>query len=99
MLWEDSRDRYTFVHDKLREALLGLMRGEELRDLHRLAARTIANSPQADPFELAYHFDAAGEYPQALPYALVAPTTDAGTSAFGWLKFFPSRPPCPVQRR
>ncbi|HLL00891.1 MAG TPA: ATP-binding protein [Myxococcaceae bacterium] len=72
MLWEDSRDRYTFVHDKLREALLGLMRGEELRDLHRLAARTIANSPQADPFELAYHFDAAGEYPQALPYALVA---------------------------
>lgn len=35
----------------------------------------------------------------ALPYALVAPTTDARTSAFGWLKFFPSRPPCPVQRR
>jgi signal transduction histidine kinase/tetratricopeptide (TPR) repeat protein len=72
MLWEDVRDRYTFVHDKLREALLGLMRPEELKELHRLAARTIAESPQADPFELAYHFDAAGEYSQALPYALVA---------------------------
>jgi signal transduction histidine kinase/tetratricopeptide (TPR) repeat protein len=72
MLWEDNRDRYTFVHDKLREALLGLMRDEELQELHRLAARTIANSCQTDPFELAYHFDAAGEYTQALPYALVA---------------------------
>jgi signal transduction histidine kinase/tetratricopeptide (TPR) repeat protein len=72
MLWEDTRDRYTFVHDKLREALLGLMLPEELQDLHRLAASAIASSPQADPFELAYHFDAAGEYAQALPHALVA---------------------------
>ena len=72
MLWEDSRDRYTFVHDKLREALLGLMRPEELQELHRLAARAIAESPQADPFELAYHFDAAGEYTHALPHALLA---------------------------
>ncbi len=72
MLWEDSRDRYTFVHDKLREALLGLLRPEERKELHRLTAATIASSPQADPFELAYHFDAAGEYSQALPYALVA---------------------------
>ncbi|KFE62687.1 protein kinase domain-containing protein [Hyalangium minutum] len=72
MLWEDSRDRYTFVHDKLREALLGLLRPEERKELHRLTAATIASSPQADPFELAYHFDAAGEYTQALPYALVA---------------------------
>ncbi|MFL5345391.1 MAG: ATP-binding protein [Hyalangium sp.] len=72
MLWEDSRDRYTFVHDKLREALLGLLKPEERKELHRLTARTIASSPMADPFELAYHFDAAGEYTQALPYALVA---------------------------
>jgi signal transduction histidine kinase/tetratricopeptide (TPR) repeat protein len=72
MLWEDSRERYTFVHDKLREALLGLLRPEERKELHRLTARTIASSPSADPFELAYHFDAAGEYTQALPYALVA---------------------------
>ncbi|MFY0571259.1 protein kinase domain-containing protein [Archangium lansingense] len=72
MLWEGSGGRYTFVHDKLREALLSLLKPEERRELHRLAARAIAANPPADPFELAYHFDAAGEYAQALPYALVA---------------------------
>ncbi|HEX8823616.1 MAG TPA: ATP-binding protein [Archangium sp.] len=72
MLWEGSGSRYTFVHDKLREALLGLLKPEQRRELHRLAARTIAANPPVDPFELAYHFDAAGEYAQALPYALVA---------------------------
>ncbi|HSP78003.1 MAG TPA: GAF domain-containing protein, partial [Myxococcaceae bacterium] len=72
MLWERQAGRYTFVHDKVREALLGLLQPEERRELHRLAARAIASSPRADPFELAYHFDAAGEYAQALPHALVA---------------------------
>ncbi|HEX8435643.1 MAG TPA: ATP-binding protein, partial [Archangium sp.] len=72
MLWEGSGGRYTFVHDKLREALLGLLLPEERRELHRLAARSIAANPPADPFELAYHFDAAGEHTQALPHALVA---------------------------
>jgi len=72
MLWEGRTGRYTFVHDKLREALLGLLRPDERRELHRLAARTIASSPSADSFELAYHFDAAGEHGQALPHALVA---------------------------
>ncbi|HYO54502.1 ATP-binding protein [Archangium sp.] len=72
MLWEGSGGRYTFVHDKLREALLGLLKPEERRELHRLAARAIAANPPTDPFELAYHFDAAGEYAQALPHALLA---------------------------
>ncbi|WNG40140.1 AAA family ATPase [Archangium violaceum] len=72
MLWEGNNGRYTFVHDKLREALLGLLRPEQRRELHRLAARSIAATPPVDPFELAYHFDAAGEHAQALPYALVA---------------------------
>ena len=72
MLWEGRDGRYTFVHDKLREALLGLLKPEERRELHRLAARAIAAQAPADPFELAYHFDAAGEYTQALPHALLA---------------------------
>ncbi|MDC0714379.1 ATP-binding protein [Stigmatella sp. ncwal1] len=72
MLWEESRGRYTFVHDKLREALLGLMGPQERQELHRLTARTIAAGEQGDPFELAYHFDAAGENTLALPHALVA---------------------------
>jgi signal transduction histidine kinase/tetratricopeptide (TPR) repeat protein len=72
MLWEGEAGRYTFVHDKLREALLGMLSTEERRELHRLAARALAATPEADPFELAWHFDAAGEYTQALPHALVA---------------------------
>jgi len=72
MLWEGAGGRYTFVHDKLREALLNLLRPEERRELHRLTAHALAHTPSADPFELAYHFDAAGEYAQALPHALVA---------------------------
>lgn len=71
MLWVDQ-GRYTFVHDKLREVLLGLLFPEERKELHRLAAKTAAAHVPSDPFELAYHFDAAGEYAQALPYALVS---------------------------
>ncbi|NMO22281.1 AAA family ATPase [Pyxidicoccus fallax] len=71
MLWTEGT-RYTFVHDKLREVLLDMLTPQERRELHRLAARTAAKATPQDPFELAYHFDAAGEYSQALPYALLA---------------------------
>ncbi|RKH57451.1 GAF domain-containing sensor histidine kinase [Corallococcus llansteffanensis] len=71
MLWMEGT-RSTFVHDKLREVLLDLLSPEERRELHRLAARAAAQNVPTDPFELAYHFDAAGEPAQALPYALVA---------------------------
>ncbi|MFP2913193.1 tetratricopeptide repeat protein, partial [Pyxidicoccus sp. 3LFB2] len=71
MLWADGA-RYTFVHDKLREVLLDLLTPQERKELHRLAARAAARGVPQDPFELAYHFDAAGEYSQALPFALTA---------------------------
>jgi len=65
-------DRCTFVHDKLREALLGQLDDDDRKALHRRAA--LAFEAQADDriFELAYHFDAAGEAARALPYALAA---------------------------
>ena len=72
MLWAGQEGHYTFVHDKLREALLGLLEPEERRELHRLAARTFESRDEADSFELAYHYDAAGEHAQALPHAMVA---------------------------
>nr|BDT37465.1 ATP-binding protein [Myxococcus sp. MH1] len=71
MLWEEGT-RYTFVHDKLREVLLDMLTPQRRRELHRQAARSAAAQPTKDSFELAYHFDAAGEYTQALPHALVA---------------------------
>ncbi|MET0406312.1 MAG: AAA family ATPase, partial [Cystobacter sp.] len=72
MLWAGQAGHYTFVHDKLREALLDMMEPEERRELHRQAARAFAARDKADSFDLAYHFDAAGEHVQALPHAMVA---------------------------
>ncbi len=72
MLWAGQAGHYTFVHDKLREALLGLLEPETRRELHRLAARTFEVRDEADAFELAYHYDAAGEHARALPHAMVA---------------------------
>ncbi|HVL05787.1 MAG TPA: response regulator [Acidimicrobiales bacterium] len=71
ILWH-AGDRCTFVHDKLREALLGQLDDDDRKALHRRAA--LAFEAQADDriFELAYHFDAAGEAARALPYALAA---------------------------
>jgi signal transduction histidine kinase/tetratricopeptide (TPR) repeat protein len=64
--------RCVFVHDKLREALLGRVGEPVRRGLHRKAAAAIeARAPQRC-FEIAYHYDAAGEPERALPYALTA---------------------------
>src|SRR3954451_2548845 len=63
----------TFVHDKLREALLGRLSPEERRDLHARAARILAEHPDgASAYDLAFHFHAGGDDRAALPYALSA---------------------------
>jgi signal transduction histidine kinase/tetratricopeptide (TPR) repeat protein len=64
--------RYTFVHDRLREALLERMPERERRRLHQLAAEHIEAQDSERVFELAYHFDAGGAVERALPYALAA---------------------------
>jgi len=73
IVWaETRRSRCAFVHDKLREALLARLSPEERQRLHRLAASRIESLDRDRVFELAYHFDAAGEGDRALPYALAA---------------------------
>ncbi|MEJ7844977.1 MAG: EAL domain-containing protein, partial [Acidimicrobiales bacterium] len=57
-------------HDKLRETLLSRLATAECMDLHRRAAERIEATDAERVFELAYHFDAAGEGERALPYAL-----------------------------
>jgi len=64
--------RYVFFHDKLRETVLARLAEEERRQLHRRAALHLESLDRTRLFELAYHFDAAGEYSRALPYALTA---------------------------
>lgn len=67
---EQSESRCSFAHDKLRETLLSRLATAECMDLHRRAAERIEATDAERVFELAYHFDAAGEGERALPYAL-----------------------------
>ncbi len=61
-----------FVHDKVRAALLDRLSVEERRDLHLRAARHLKTYSTPNAFELAYHFDAAGDFAAALGFALHA---------------------------
>lgn len=61
-----------FVHDKIRAALLERLSAEERRHLHYRAALHLRKNGRGTAFELAYHFDAAGESYLALGYALEA---------------------------
>jgi two-component system sensor kinase len=61
-----------FVHDRIRSAVLERQTDEERRAQHRRAATYLRiHAPQRVP-DLAYHFDAAGDSQEALPYALQA---------------------------
>ncbi len=64
--------RCTFVHDKLRQTLLERLQPEDRADLHRRAALHLESANPRRHFDLAYHFDAAGQSERALPYALAA---------------------------
>jgi len=72
-------DRCAFLHDKLRETLLARLPDHELRKLHLLAAIDLEAETPNRVYDLAYHFDAAGESQRALPYALAA-AEDARTN-------------------
>jgi signal transduction histidine kinase/CheY-like chemotaxis protein/tetratricopeptide (TPR) repeat protein/tRNA A-37 threonylcarbamoyl transferase component Bud32 len=65
-------DRCVFMHDKLRETLLTRLPEKQRRELHLRAAVDLQTRAPDHVFDLAYHFDAAGESQRALPYALSA---------------------------
>ncbi|HYH97046.1 ATP-binding protein [Hyalangium sp.] len=70
-LWtETSTGRYTFAHDRIREALLERLPAEEARALHLMAAQELERRAPERTFELAWHFEAAGELERAGPQAL-----------------------------
>ena len=73
IVWVDEdAGRASFTHDKLRESLLSRLHAAEGAALHRRAAELIERRDPERCFELAYHFDAAGDPARALPYALAA---------------------------
>ncbi|TXT16382.1 MAG: sensor protein, partial [Planctomycetota bacterium] len=65
-------DRCTFMHDKLRQTLLDRLPEDERRELHLHAAADLEVAAPDRVYDLAYHFDAAGQSRRALPYALAA---------------------------
>ncbi|HLF23463.1 MAG TPA: hypothetical protein VI565_06020, partial [Burkholderiales bacterium] len=66
-----GEETYAFVHDKIRAAFLDLIPPEERMRLHREAGLRLANASPERAFDMAYHFDAAGDHQRALPHALV----------------------------
>lgn len=74
VLWLDADGAVaTFVHDKLREALLTRLAPGARADLHARAAQLLlARGEAASAYDLAFHFHAAGDDAAALPFAVTA---------------------------
>ncbi len=72
LVWPVDGSRCGFVHDKVRETLLGLVEERERRALHEQTAILLEQRAPTRFFDLAFHFDAAGQPERALPYALAA---------------------------
>ena len=73
IVWaKGNESQCVFIHDKLRETLLDRVPEGERQDLHLCAALDLETQDAGRVFDLAYHFDAAGESQRALPYALAA---------------------------
>ena len=73
ILWvHEETSTCSFTHDKLRETLLSRLAATELKVLHRRAAERIEAVEPDRVFELAYHFDAAGEPARTRPHAMAA---------------------------
>jgi signal transduction histidine kinase/tetratricopeptide (TPR) repeat protein len=74
-------DRCAFVHDKLRETFLGLLEPARRQRLHHAAAERLETQDPESTFDIAFHFDAAGDPERALPYALAAAELARGQHA------------------
>jgi len=69
LLWEvPPQGRYTFAHDRIREALLEQLPAEQDRALHLAAALELERRTPEASFELAWHFEAAGAPERAWPH-------------------------------
>jgi PAS domain S-box-containing protein len=73
IVWASAQETAcSFTHDKLRQTLLDRLGAAARKEFHRQAALYLESKDISRVFELAYHFDAAGESQHALPHALAA---------------------------
>lgn len=73
LVWTRPNDeKCVFVHDKVRETCLAMLTDDERNKLHLTAAAELEQRSPQPLFDLAYHYDVAGQSEKALPYALQA---------------------------
>ncbi|HEX4150388.1 MAG TPA: tetratricopeptide repeat protein, partial [Pirellulales bacterium] len=75
LIWQRASGAHcVFVHDKIRETLVARLPELQRRQLHLKTAQHLQSQAASvrNPFELAYHFDAADQSELALDYALEA---------------------------
>ena len=70
--WRRNEGRCTFVHDKIREALIARQSDSVRIGFHTRAADYLLRQAPESQAELALHLDSAGRHAEALPYAIAA---------------------------
>lgn len=73
LVWDTAGgESCVFVHDQIRMTVMAKLTEQQQAEIHLKAAHdTVANNPDS-VFDIARHFDAAGECGQARPYARIA---------------------------
>ncbi len=72
LVWSRPNSMFSFVHDKIRAAILSGIADETKRSMHGQLGRYLESHFPEQVFDIAYHFDAADMHVEALPYALSA---------------------------
>jgi signal transduction histidine kinase/CheY-like chemotaxis protein/tetratricopeptide (TPR) repeat protein/HPt (histidine-containing phosphotransfer) domain-containing protein len=83
LIWEKADGVCHFVHDQIRDAVLETLSQDELAEIHLAAAEYIATTAPQSHYEIACHFDAAGDPKRALPAALQAARSALRRHALG----------------
>ena len=73
LIWQSIKtSKYSFIHDKVREALLEGIPSSEKKIIHGKAAQFFSERNPGLVFEIAYHLDEAGSHQEAFSFALQA---------------------------
>lgn len=72
LVWTSGEGRYAFIHDRVRSAFLESLADEERRHLHRQVGELLETREPGLVFQIAHHFDAAGDVDRAARPALAA---------------------------
>ncbi len=77
-----SRDAVEIYHDRVRQAVLGNLPPDRLKELHLRMAEALERTAQADPEALVAHFAAAGDEARAGAYMVAAAERASSALAF-----------------